>query len=228
MRQASRYSIGGRPTVRVKRSKNAERESAAVFASWATVHERASWPCICRIAGASRASANPRSSPGGASSPGVDRSASMSSTSTSRVSTRSRPDLRSLDSSPTSRTSDRQPLDAAHVHQRRQQRHQQRRVGRVEDEAAAEQPHVGTATARAVADFARRARRHLRVDAPGLTGSKPDIVKPGVAGRSTKSPASSVSGTLAVDGETAAALRARRRSSAGRRPSSGHPSGRRR
>ena len=105
MRQASRYSIGGRPTVRVKRSKNAERDSAAVFASWATVHERASWPCICRIAGASRASANPRSSPGGASSPGVDRSASMSSTSTRRVSTRSRPDLRSLASSPTSRTS---------------------------------------------------------------------------------------------------------------------------
>jgi hypothetical protein len=33
MRQASRYSIGGRPTVRVKRSKNAERESAAVCAS---------------------------------------------------------------------------------------------------------------------------------------------------------------------------------------------------
>ena len=34
IRQASRYSIGGRPTVRVKRSKNAERDSAAVFASW--------------------------------------------------------------------------------------------------------------------------------------------------------------------------------------------------
>ena len=42
MRQPSRYSIGGSPTARVKRSKNAERESAAVFASWATVHERAS------------------------------------------------------------------------------------------------------------------------------------------------------------------------------------------
>jgi len=46
MRQASRYSIGARPTVRVKRSKNAERESAAVIASWATVHERATCPCI--------------------------------------------------------------------------------------------------------------------------------------------------------------------------------------
>ncbi len=42
MRQASRYSIGGIPTVRVKRSKKVERESAALFASWATVHERAS------------------------------------------------------------------------------------------------------------------------------------------------------------------------------------------
>lgn len=62
----SRYSIGGRPTLRVKRSKNAERESVAVCASWATGHERASWPCICRIAGAGCASANPRNSPGGA------------------------------------------------------------------------------------------------------------------------------------------------------------------
>ena len=34
-------SIGGRPTVRVKRSKNAERESAAACASCVTVHERA-------------------------------------------------------------------------------------------------------------------------------------------------------------------------------------------
>jgi DNA replication protein DnaC len=69
-----------------------------------TVHERASLPCICRIADARCASANPRSSPGGAFSLGVDRNASMSSTSTSRVSTRSRPDRRSLDSSSTSRT----------------------------------------------------------------------------------------------------------------------------
>ena len=101
MRQPSRYSIGGRPTAPVKRSKNAERESAAVFASSATVHERVSWECICRIAGASRASAKPRSSPGGAPSPGVDRSASMSSTSARRVSARSRPALRSPDSSAT-------------------------------------------------------------------------------------------------------------------------------
>ena len=47
----------------------------------------------------------PAQQPGGASSPGADRSASMSSTSTRRVSTRSRPALRSLASSPTSRTS---------------------------------------------------------------------------------------------------------------------------
>ena len=38
MRQARRYSIGRRPTARVKRSKNADRESPALFASSATVH----------------------------------------------------------------------------------------------------------------------------------------------------------------------------------------------
>jgi hypothetical protein len=44
--------------------KNAERDSALVLASAATVHERATWLCICRIDGASRESANPRISPG--------------------------------------------------------------------------------------------------------------------------------------------------------------------
>ena len=52
----------------------------------------------------------------------------------------------------------REPLGAAHVHERRQQRHQQRRVGRVEGEPAAQQPYVGATTARAVAHFTRRAR----------------------------------------------------------------------
>ena len=193
MRHASRYSIGGRPTARVKRSKNAERDSAAFFASWATVHGRAGSPCICRIAAASRASANPRSKPGGASSPCVDRSASMSSTSTRRASTRSRPDLllaRFLADEPHQY---RKPLDAAHVHQRRQQRHQQRRIGRVENEVAAEQTHVGI-------DRRGVPWRTSPVGAgvafgsmnTGVAGSKPDMVKPGVAGRSTKSPASSV------------------------------------
>ena len=37
---ASRYSIGGSPTLRVNRSKNAERDSAASLASCATVHWR--------------------------------------------------------------------------------------------------------------------------------------------------------------------------------------------
>ncbi len=59
MRQASRYSIGGRPTARVKRSKNAERDKAAFFANCSTVHDRAGWPCICRIAAANRAIAKP-------------------------------------------------------------------------------------------------------------------------------------------------------------------------
>ena len=45
MRQASRYSIGDMPIARRKRSKNAERESAAVFASCAAVQARAGrWP----------------------------------------------------------------------------------------------------------------------------------------------------------------------------------------
>ena len=40
----------------------------------------------------------------------------------------------------------REPLGGAHVHQRRQLRHQQRRVGRVEGEPAAELPYVGATT----------------------------------------------------------------------------------
>jgi hypothetical protein len=105
MRHASRYSIGGRPTACVKRSKNDERDSAAFCASCSMVHERAGSLCICRIARASRWSARPRSRPGGASSPEEERSASISSTSTSRVSTSSRPERLARVSSPTSRTS---------------------------------------------------------------------------------------------------------------------------
>jgi hypothetical protein len=44
------------------------------------------------------------------------------------------------------------------MHQRGQQRHQQGRVGRVEHEVAAQQPHVGPAAARAVAHLAAEAR----------------------------------------------------------------------
>jgi hypothetical protein len=80
MRQASRYSIGGRPTVRVKRSKNAERDSAAAFASSDIVHERRAARASAASLAPVAASAKPRSRPGGASSPAVDRSASMSST----------------------------------------------------------------------------------------------------------------------------------------------------
>ena len=39
-----------------------------------------------------------------------------------------------------------------------------------------------------------------------MTGSKPDMVKPGVVGNRTKSPASSVTSILPVNGETAAPL----------------------
>ena len=58
----------------------------------------------------------------------------------------------------------REPFDTAHVHERRQQRYQQGGVGRVEDEPAAEQPHVGSPTARAVADFTHRLCCHVRIE----------------------------------------------------------------
>src|SRR5438128_2290709 len=99
----------------LERSKNAERESAAVFASWATVHERASCACM-----------------------------------------------------------------------RWQERHQQRRIGRVEDEVAAEQAHVGTSTAPSVSNFTRRCGRHLWIDALGLHRLESRQDKARVAGRSTK------------------------------------------
>lgn len=78
-RQVSRYSIGATPTARVKRSKKVERESAASFASSATVHACVGRSCIPRIAAARRLSASPRTRPGDAFVPAVDRSASMSS-----------------------------------------------------------------------------------------------------------------------------------------------------
>ena len=76
----------------------------------------------------------------------------------------------------------------------RQQRHQQRGIGRVEDEVAAEQPHVRPVRRAAVADFAGRGGAAFGSMSTGVAGSKPDIVKPGVAGSSTKSPASSMTG----------------------------------
>ena len=91
--------------VRAKRSKKAERDSAASFASAATVHARAGAPWICRMAAASRGSLKPRSSPGGALSPSTERSASTISTSTSRDRIRSHPGRSSPASSRTSRTS---------------------------------------------------------------------------------------------------------------------------
>jgi len=64
----------------------------------------------------------------------------------------------------------REPLDTSHVHERWQQRHQQRGIRRVEDEVATEQAHVAAATARAVPDLARRCGRDLGVDALRLHG----------------------------------------------------------
>ena len=50
---------------------------------------------------------------------------------------------------------DGEPFDAAHVDERGQQRHQQRRIRRVEDTPTAEPPHVGAPTARPMAGFAK-------------------------------------------------------------------------
>ena len=61
----------------------------------------------------------------------------------------------------------REPLGAADVDDGRQERSQQRRVRRVEDEVAAQHPHVGRPVGRAVADLLRRGRRELRVDVLG-------------------------------------------------------------
>ena len=54
--------MGRNPTVRVKRSKKADLDSATSVASSDTVHARSGRACICRSAVATRASVNPRSS----------------------------------------------------------------------------------------------------------------------------------------------------------------------
>ena len=115
---------------------------------------------------------------------------SISSTSTSRESTDRGPACVAgfFAQEPRQR---REPVGAAHVHQRRQQRHQKFGVGRVEDEVAAEQPHIGIAIGPPVSDLITGAPA-LGSMTSGVTGSKPEMTKPGVAGRSTKSPASSV------------------------------------
>ena len=106
---------------------------------------RSVFSCMARIATARRSSASPRSRPGDAAVPAVERSASISSTSSSRARMTSRagpPRARFVADQLHERG---QPLLAAHVHQLRQQRHQQRRVRRTEDAVADQQQHVGAA-----------------------------------------------------------------------------------
>lgn len=90
IRHASRYRIGAMPTARPKRSKNVERERAASFASSPTVQACSGRSCSPWIAAARRQSASPRTRPGDAFVPPVDRSAYMNSTSSSRASTTQR------------------------------------------------------------------------------------------------------------------------------------------
>ncbi len=74
---------------------------------------------------------------------------------------------------------DRESLDAAHVHQRRQQRHQQCRIGRVEanqppsSRTSGRPPRVPWRTSPTCADVTFGSNR------TGVTASKPDMVKPG-------------------------------------------------
>ncbi len=88
--------------------------------------------------------------------PDVDRSASMSSTSTRRAKDKfaTCPLLVRLFAHELHDC--RKPPDTAHVHYGRQQRHQQRGIVRVEDKVTAEQAHIGAPTARTVANFTSR------------------------------------------------------------------------
>ena len=89
---------------RLNRSKNAERERAASFANCATVQGWVILSCMQRIATARRSSASPRTRPGDAAVPAVERSASIRRTSSRRDRITSRAGRCPRDSSPTSCT----------------------------------------------------------------------------------------------------------------------------
>src|ERR1700733_203963 len=91
MRQAIRYSIGGNPTSGVNRAKNAERDIAASAARSATVQPWPGCACTARNAATSRLSESPRATLGAEAVSAPHRSASISSTSSRRSSTSSRP-----------------------------------------------------------------------------------------------------------------------------------------
>lgn len=64
MRQASRYSIGGSPTIRLSLAKKAERNIAASVARSATVQPCAGRACMARKAATRRSSESPRATLG--------------------------------------------------------------------------------------------------------------------------------------------------------------------
>ena len=92
------------PIARLNRSKNAERERAASFASCAAVQDYLIFWCMRRIETVRRSSASPRKRPSGAGVPSVDRGASRKRTSKRRARMTSRPGRCARDSSLTSCT----------------------------------------------------------------------------------------------------------------------------
>src|SRR6185503_5496686 len=116
------------------------------------------------------------------------------STSTRRVSTRSRPGLCSLDSSPTSRTSTEsrsapRTCTSAGSSDTSNAASGESKANQPPSSRTSEgPPRVPWRTSPRCADVTLGSNR------TGFTASKPDMVKPGVAGRSMKSPAASVWG----------------------------------
>ena len=90
---------------------------------------------------------------------------------------------------------------------RGQERHQQSGVGRIEQEVAAEQAHVGAAAAGAVANLARGRGHRLRVDALGTRRLEARHGEAGGRGQEHEVARLEDGRGVTVDGEPAAALK---------------------
>lgn len=194
MRQACRYSIGAMPISRLKRSKKAERDMAASRASSATLQREAGCSCRRRSAAASFGSPSPRTSPGEAAVPEVERSASISSTSSSRSSTISRAGRSARDSS---------LIICTRVESRRSPRTQIHRGSRDTSNAASGEPnrHTPTSIRTSTAPCGSPTRAPPGIGTIGVAMGSPsrggsrsrlEVAKPRAAGIMAKSPSSSV------------------------------------
>ncbi len=153
-----------------------------------------------------RASARPRSRPAAPPRRRWERSASISSTSTKRVSTSSRAGRCARDSASISRTS----TASASTPRRCISAGSSDTSSAASEESNWKKPPSRRTSAgpscspwRTSSIGGGAARGSI---SSGATASKPDSVKPGVSGSSTKSPASSVAGACPVDGQQAASL----------------------